>query len=829
MKRITPVLAAALLGLLLVLIVGGPAFAGALPAPAADQLPPLQVLGFRQVDLDGNGRPDEAVIDCACVTAHDQVLVYDGADNMQAATDWKAGTDIADDTWVLDSGARGHASLIIKFRTAADRQVAELYDDVNGDGIVSYHIEKRHVVVDESAYWSMQVIAHTRWFLADGRPNLNLSVMLDKSAPNSFEFLDAGIANKYMRHDGRPDVAFDLVDSANTGVADYALARLLTDIPASIHVGRARLWVNTGHQPSRSPESALFWPFLDFRPLLGQQAAGLRFFDLLPRVTVDWSRAVVGAFALPGYPIGAGYWLNSLDPISFDRVNDADYEMPHAWYNLAGDHDGDPDLNIRLFAQPNGPWREIRYSWNQSNPHTLLWDYKLGMMGDPVITDVVSFPNFGLRMVPYERLPYWVTGQTWKLNTFVAREGGKQESSEGIYAWSPWSGVDPTLPDNPGDAVFAAATSYLSGASTVTPAGYFTTIGEGYRGEYNLTRPLPATLYFSPVDRRLHLKGAEHGLLNLDGLQSVTYDNKDGDDYLEQWSAWTGTTLSRTLYKAGSFLIYSGEGAVMVRQANVPNAVFETAPPRNHDEWAALGARLQSQGIPAPPADLRAMLDQFSGPTMQVTGAGIREYRRVGQEGFRFVLVLAADSRLQGGGLLADQTLAPGDYVVTYDSRLAIRPLAPAALSAGVRASSLTQLQPGAVFVGLRNDGLLDVPGATLELWAAAPQQPARLVATQTATLLASATLTATLQWTPPTAGDWTLTPKLGQPGAAPAEFPGIQVRVAPAPPVTAAALLAASTVPGGYGFLALALTTLALLAALIIWRQSQVANEESR
>jgi hypothetical protein len=146
---------------------------------------------------------------------------------------------------------------------------------------------------------------------------------------------------------------------------------------------------------------------------------------------------------------------------------------------------------------------------------------------------------------------------------------------------------------------------------------------------------------------------------------------------------------------------------------------------------------------------------------------------------------------------------------------------------ARVHADSFTQLAPGAVRVGLHNDGLQDVPAATLELWAAAPQKPAHLVVTQTVTLLASSVLTATLQWTPLTAGDWTLTPKIAQAGAAPLEFPATQVHVAPVASAGASTLLAGSVVPAGLGFLALGLLTLALLGALITWRQSQVANKE--
>jgi hypothetical protein len=806
MKRIL----AALLAMLVVVLLQPQGVSHRVALAGAAPLPPFQVLAFHQVHLGGSAGPDEAIIDCSCMTAHDRILVYDPYGDMVASSNWRIGTNISDSTWIIDVGARGRASLIIQFATTKDQQTASLYDDVTGNGEVSYHLDQARVIVDESPYWTVRVTASPRWFLPDGQPNLNIHVLMDGPFPNAFAFLGASDAARLMHHDGVPDFDFTMWQNTHTGIANYALSRLLDKVSPRSGIGRSRLWVNVGRLPSQVPDTALLWPFLAYRP--PSSAVAVRAFMQVPQVSVDWSQGVITGFALPGYPAINGYWINDTTAILPHQTNDISFEAPHAWYNLAQDNSVNPDLNIRIFDNPGAPWQEIRYSWIQFNQGTLEWDYKLGMMGSVPITTVVNFPDFKLRMVPYAQIPYWVTSHTWDLNTFVAREGGKVQDSEGIYYWTPWNGVNPIDPNNPSTEAYLAATAYLSGDSLDTPARYFTSIPVGYRGEYNLTRPLRPMLYFSPIDRRLHLLNAERGLLNVDGVYSVTYRN-DGGAFLDQWSEWKGKKLVQSLYKAGQYLVYAGPNGIVVKRTAARNATFETLPPRNHAEWVRLGSQLTSQG-PVPAAtDFRAMFNQFRGPAVYIPNAQPQEYRRLDSNGFRFVFTLRRSTLVGAGGLLPARTLAPGTYVFIYDGHAEIALLTPPAVTATLTMGAFTQLRSGTITVVLHNTGLQDT-SATLDIWATSSSgKPAHLIIAQPAVILGDQSLTLILGWAPSTGGPWTLLPQLKLTGGRTLTLASKVVVVGLLPSLDFSTLLTISTAPGS-----LALLVLGLLVPGLLW-----------
>jgi len=820
-KSTTTLCAMALVVLLFVSAPGG----GHSEAQTDGALPPMTVFGFRQVPLVSGGQPVEAILDCSCVTPHDRILVYAPNKDMRASRDWRIGTNDTDDIWIIDIGARGRASLIIKFRTDKDSQTALLYDDVTGDGSVAYHVTGGQVIVGESPYWTLSVQARPRWRLADGRINLNVSSLMDGPSPNSFQSIDESQAAALMHHDGAPDISFDLVQDQKSDIATYALARLLDRVPKQSGVGQSHLWVNVGKYVSQSPQAVLSWPFLSFRPPQNQSPQDARLFKTLPQVTMDWKRAVIQGFTLPGYPMDDGWLLNNTSPILLGTTNDVSFEAPHAWYDLANDPASAPDLNIRLSYNQGTPWQEIRYSWKQSTAPELIWDYKVGMMGAVPITSTVAFPNFKLRMIPYERLPYWSTNKSWDLTTFVAREGASNLSSEGIYYWSPWSGPNPLSPKNPSAEVYNTSAAYLNGASTKLPAGYFSSIPVGYRGEYNLTRPIRPVLYFSPVDRRLHLKGARYGLLNMGSGHTVTYNVSNGGQYLDEWSDRQGAVI-QSLYKAGDYLIYGGASELLIKRTGEQDAKFETLPPRNHAEWVSLGSKLQQGDKPMSPDNLLAMVGPVTTSTLRIPGAKLISYRRLNGADFRFVFSITTRTQVQGGHMAPDEMLAPGRYVATFSRQLSFRSLTAASLSANVQSTSLTQSYPGEVEVILTNDGLQDVPRETLEISATGPSLSTRRIASLTVAVLAGVPTIAAIHWTPLLAGTWTLTPRLRGPGTHTATFPSTTLTVLPVSVRSPSVLLNATSMPSSLGILGVGLLALALLGGSILWWQLRIVDE---
>ena len=54
-------------------------------------------------------------------------------------------------------------------------------------------------------------------------------------------------------------------------------------------------------------------------------------------------------------------------------------------------------------------------------------------------------------------------------------------------------------------------------------------------------------------------------------------------------------------------LLYAGDGQVRLTQASTAPSLFETLPPRNHEEWLGLGQQLETHRRDLAPGDLKAM------------------------------------------------------------------------------------------------------------------------------------------------------------------------------------------------------------------------------
>jgi hypothetical protein len=798
--------------------------------PAYAEEEGVTIFSVTQQDLNGDGRPDLTIIDCAFATDHDRIYVVDQGGDMRASTNWREATDFSDDVWLYDIGARGNVQLIVVYRVEDGHETAYVYDDQDGDGQVKYQRAGTQVTILESPYWTARIISSSRWFLPDGRLDLNVRVELDGPIP-TLDRMPENYRQGWMKHDGQKDVEFEEVADSD-GIARYALRHLVAPSPEDWGFEHAWLYTNEGRYPTNVRRRA-FFPFLPI-PVDSHDSryVNLRYFDLPPDVAVDWMHGKVMAVGLEGYPIGHGYHFNDNRYITKGQVNNVAFESPQAYYDLANNHDAFPELHIRFFTHPPDdtstwslkgkeavPWQSISYDWNLFNPETLRWDFKVGLGGNHTIDSVVRFRDFAVRTVPFEELPRWITERDWKLTTFVAREGAGYESSEGIYEWQADTGDDPEAKDNHAIEARDATFRYMLGVTTTPPDAYFTSSHTGFRAERHFASPIQPYLYFSPLDRKLHLRGAEVGIWNIDDRSMIRYANLDGDAYLDQWQYFENGKLRRQLYAAGSYLIYAGENEVLLKQANVAPSLFEMLPPRDHQEWLALGQQLKANQPDFAPTDFKAMLAQFDGPEWHITGAILHGFRPVG-EGFRFVLELQRGFGVIGSSGPDLHDIRLGSYAVSYHNTFSVEPLSPPALSAALADVTPTELEPTTLQVALRNDGQEDLPQATLELWAAPPQGRATLVATQTVALLAQVPITPTLQWAPPLAGQWALTSKIIPPGGRSITFEPTQVRVLPARTAAPGVMVAASTSPETLPFVLFGLISFAAIAALIFWWQ---------
>jgi hypothetical protein len=556
-------------------------------------------------------------------------------------------------------------------------------------------------------------------------------------------------------------------------MAAYCLTRLYV-LPGS-GIFHTKLRVALPGYPLPEITGFAFWPHLGpsrYQPRLP--------FEIQPALRMDWAASRFDpAFGISNLlqPEGpeVGWWLLSLDSIVKGEDNVLDFENPFAHYDLARDSDGWAELVIRhVYTPPGKAWyvvgniatfspdpqhtsQIVRYSWDQDNDG--IWDYKLGLIGRNLLQEVAAFPDFGLVTIPYQHLPRTLTeDMSWEAVTFVQVEGQAERSPEGVYEW---------------DDIYNLSRQYLFGiGDELDPQ--MNDIRARFRGEYSVQTGMSPRLYLSPVDRKLHLLGAQAGVWNLDGVQRLRYSDLDGDCYLDQWTlteqlveAQGGDEqgpehVRKSLRVAHEIWVYTDAGKVsLVRSAQGPS-LFEAPPPRDHSEWLALGQQLERHHRDFAPGDFVGMLEQFDGPATEVEGAQLEDFRLT-QAGFRFVL------RLQPGfHVHADENdigltdLPSGSYVLAYDGALHLQPLTPPLITVPtgeifVDPATPQQMQWVTIQVVVHNEGLRDVQSLPVRLYAAREgAEPLLLLGTVVAvpgqgqhTLLAT--------WPPAQAGPWTI------------------------------------------------------------------------
>ena len=71
-----------------------------------------------------------------------QITVCDRGGKMRKSDRWEEGTDFSNDAWIFETTGAKFTRLVILFRHDDDGNwLAELYDDVTGDGNVRHKIE----------------------------------------------------------------------------------------------------------------------------------------------------------------------------------------------------------------------------------------------------------------------------------------------------------------------------------------------------------------------------------------------------------------------------------------------------------------------------------------------------------------------------------------------------------------------------------------------------------------------------------------------------------------------------------------------------------------
>jgi hypothetical protein len=682
----------------------------------------LVVVSFEQQDLDNDGDPDVAIILAEYMGKRFKVVVYDQGRDMQWSNDWQTGTDFYNDLWLFQTETADQTKLIIRFSHGPEGYIAELYDDFDGDQDVSYKVHSgTEVDIFESSYPTLRVTAEQPWLLPGGR--VNYMVRCTTYRPWSIPFMPAtGVS--YLPQNGIPTYVHEVVDSAGNGIPDYELRRALPDLPPGSRLFRSALNVNVSQTSLPDFENTFFWPYLGYADpehwRTGAMARGVG--DLTPPLQVDWQHGVlkgIGEF-LPTHSLGNQWVFLSTKPIEKDRANELDWEV-FAYYDFTGDMA--MDVLFRMIYQPGWPVRigsrdlhlqQVSYAWNHQNRGTIKWDYELKMARlHEFPSSVVQFEDFALYTVPYEDLlDHFSRPSDWAYATFIAAESNAYPSSEGMLEWRTLEGIvtDVSAPmeERTVPRAFAAQRDYLRGWRDSSPADLYTEIREGFRGEYaDLLGP--ARLYFSTIDRRLHLLGAQKGVWNLGKDRQIQYANLGGA-YLDTWTLLEGDKPTRTLYAPPGYLLYQGPDEVQLYQADGSAALFTTIPPRNQDAWVELDEELAQHQPAFAPDDFWAMAQQSGEELSMIANASLRDLRLT-EEGFRFVLKLEGTHAPVGRDPLGPDTLAAGEYVVAVSGEgFSVQPLTAAQVTLALEVDSgdgsLKTLR-----VRLTNEGLADLVG----------------------------------------------------------------------------------------------------------------------
>lgn len=799
----------ALIALLLGLI--APAFPA--EAQTADSgAPPLgaELRGISQTDRSGDGRIDTTIIEASFYSPNDRVIVIDGGGDMAASSDWWTATDFHNDTWLFDAGGTNRAELVIRFWYDAARGMrrADIYHDRNGNGYVDLTLDGATVRIDEWDYPPFSLLTETDWTLTDGRVNWNITLETDG------RWLDNGLWGELYEGidvfelDGTPDYRLQFFDADMDGVPEYGVGSVLFDFPLDYALPRAAAWYNLTQTVPRQPQAPLFWHFLtsgteesrgvDPRELPDNDLGKVRYFDLNPRMAMDWWRRNRPGFFFPGYPIEHGFHLNGNRRLLPDDIAVMNFELIQAYYDLAEDRDHNPELHIRhrFFANGDpGGWampadlNEIRWSWNQTNRPGLSWDYKIGLAGRQSIDAVTQVGAFQYHAVTWEDIPSWVLSETWDIATFISveRDHPPYISSEGIYPWGP---IETAVDEDP-----TILSRYLSGQVVVmSMANVFRKIDNGLRGEFKDNLNGLPYLYFSPLDAELHLVGAEGCVHQIDDARRITCGNLNRDDHLDQWRYLHEETVTREMVKVRDLLLYFDEAGMGIRRLPEDYALesFRTLPPITHEEWLALGALLEAHAHPFAAGDFAAMAARAPGEMLTISGAAFSDLSYADGV-LTFIMTLPAGYTASAPvSFIALDGLPAGEYHVTYaEGRFDVRPATPPALT--VRAA-LRELPSGVFFTDVRlegtvtveNSGLATAPEYTLEVFAepeGGDERDRTWLSLERVRVRGGQTLTYSYEWMPDQPGVWTLSAALTErdPEALVMEFRRLQL----APPST--------------------------------------------
>jgi O-antigen/teichoic acid export membrane protein len=726
--------------------------------------------GFVTIDKDHDGHPEQATWLTDLSGQKVRITVHDGGKDMLPSDEWQNATDFSNDTWVFDYLDDGSVELVAQFRTEpAGELSAYLWDDQNNDGEVNTEAGNDQFQVIESPFPTLIVSTIGSWTQADGSLNPDLVFKYDGIAPN-LDFVTKSIApalTGVFKVDGVADFSIRLVDSNKDGAIDFSHNQILSPIPTDYGAWRNTMKVNSAGIKYTYQTPAFFWPLLNF----DSEYDVKNYFSTPAFVDVDWQHAKILDFGVTGYPIEQGFHINNVNPWEENKVNQAAFENAMAYYDLAGNQNGLPELFIRHVYWPSHdsihipnasmPINEIRYSWRLADADRPEWDFGLSLLGSQPILSTESFTPYTLQVVPYDLLPNWVIDKSWVNATLVAIEDREYLSTEGIYEWSTIEGVvnDVRLPyEDPRRFVkdsYQHQSQCFSGGNDCDLSTLYTDIGVGMRGEYAQLEG-KVIMYHSPLDHRLHLFGAHQGVWRIDEDNIIRYYDHSGDGYIDTWENYRGEEIVARLIQSDEHLVLAQYGALEIKSIKLPAEDFLAPPPVDHAAWVNMRRAVQvEQG--EIPNTLAQMFESIPVKSTRLVNATIDQVG-FNRQGLQFKLILQPGFMQTEPGLLPLENKNAGNYFVIADEDFQVLPysLQTVVLKMHVADDNPAVDKANIIILHLENTGISNTIDLLLEVKAVQGDKTI-ILEKQLIALPGGSEKEIRLNWHPVKGGEWTI------------------------------------------------------------------------
>lgn len=660
-------------------------------------------------DVDGDSDPDVASISIKIRDDRDRLLVFDETDQMP----WEGSLDrylcYERCSWVIDLYGDFQADLIIKFRDGnGDALEALIFDDINSDGKLPFEYEGKTLLVSEASFPKLVFRVEQGWWLDNGDVNWNLSILVDGSdidQRNTYRFSETW--QPYLGYDGAPDTSLVFFDINLDGTPEYGMWRLLADAPdITLPIGKTFLWKNVGLKKPRLQSQYLFWPYLVIEP-----DDTLMYFDTTPYFTVDWDSRQIDRLSFDGYPIETGYHVNTFTAFQLHEANYANFENMQAYYDLAEDSDNYPELHARIgyfesddpIVFPGVTVENIRYSWNLKNTSGLSWDYKLDLIGNHKLDGSEEFPDFSFVTIPYAQLPGWIMEKPWEIVNLISVQQRNYLSTEGIYE----TGAISTGSDQ-------ALWAYMGGWEDASPllGPEEIQLTDGLRAEVAPQLRDRVALYYSPVDKLLHLFKSEYGVWRVNQSESVKYESLGPEGYVDHWIYLHEGNSTQELWCVSGQVIYYDhvESILKWKKASCQGMLFQ--PPDDHASWKNMQKLEANFGQETPTFLPRSMFTALPGEESGLTGVAAKDFRHVAS-GYRLILYINYVSSQFGSEQIDVPMPQPGVYVLQWiDGEFNITPFRPAEIELALHVIH----EPYGMYLEAANHGDEDLRGLSLQI-----------------------------------------------------------------------------------------------------------------